>query len=252
MKQLQKKPVKGNEIVPFNGKAGLVEEPKGLKSKEHKGLPLITRSEYEKYYGTKSNNDVVATFNFVGYVEEEDGSIQYMDVTAVNGLRGIHVGIDGVRSYRDGMLNPPQGPEDVGEYDMYVTVPPEVQVAEGVMCRFDDCESVESFRKSEAKWSTQEGIQNEIDNCQSDTGWIVSRLRFRPKKDPDVRKRVTVLAMAINDYLKMGGGLDELSSFVSHAVSALMSMTKMPDPKTLLPEGNDARWERFMRDTFGG
>ncbi len=252
MKQLQKKPTKESGIVPFNGKAGLVEEPKGLKSKEHKGLPLITRAEYERYYGTQSNEDVVATFNFQGYVEEDDGSIQYMDVTAVNGLRGVHVGIDGVRSYSDGMLNPPQGPQDIGEYDMYVTVPPEVQKAEGVMCRDDSCRSVESFRQSEEKWSTQEEIQDEIDNWQSQKGWIVSRLMFEPKKDPDVRKRVTVLAMAINDYLKMGGGLDELSSFVSHAVSALMSMQKMPDPKTLLPEGNDAQWERFMRDIFGG
>lgn len=252
MKQLQKKPTKENGIVPFKGKAGLVEESKGLKSKEHKGLPLITRAEYEKYYGTKSNNDVVATFNFVGYVEEDDGSIQHMDVTAVNGLRGVHVGIDGVRSYSEGMLNPPQGPEDVGEYDMYVTVPPEVQKAEGVMCRNDSCQSIESFRKSEAKWSTPQEIQDEIDHWQSGKGWIVSRLRFEPKKDPDVRKRVTVLAMAINDFLKMGGGLDQLSLFVDQAASALMSMTKMPDPKTLLPEGNDARYERFMREIFGG
>jgi hypothetical protein len=214
-------------------------------AKMHNGFPVISEAEFNAGYRTQSDDDAVAVFNFRGYVERKDGTLTYADVTALNGLRkGVHVGIDGTSSYRGGQ-NGVTGPESIGEYVVYVTVPPEAQKAEGVLCRGDSCESVAHFREHESRYMEESDISEEVERYQSQEGWIVIRLTIEPRM-PGARDAISVLSVAISEYLRQGYPLDKLERFVRAAESHLRSRTAMPADGTLLEEGAEAAWQRFM------
>jgi hypothetical protein len=220
----------GKEDTSNSGKFGTTESPKclaeranGLKPKTHKGLPLLTREEFQNLYKTQSTDGVVRTFNFQGYVEDVNavGEIGYRDVLATNGLRnGIHVGIDGTFNYHDGMREL-KDPSEIGEYVVYVTVPPEAQKKERVICESDSCYSVQQKREQERfrlKFMEQEAweksVAEEIEEDQNREGWIVVRLSIDPKEDNQARKKVEIISLAITSYIEGNKPLEGLQEFI--------------------------------------
>jgi len=143
---------KPRQLQEKSGGFGTSESPKCIdearersaKAKRHRGLPVLTVSEFSGLYRTSSSDNVVRTFDFRGYVEKEDGGIMYVDVLAANILRGgIHIGINGITSYRnrDTRNDMMDGPEDVAEYDVYITIPGQTQRRGRVVCHMDTCMS---------------------------------------------------------------------------------------------------------------
>lgn len=231
----------------FRGGTGRIEDPfSGNGGKTHRGLPLLKMKEYKKFYGIQPEGDAAAMSDFVGYVEDFAGNIRYVDATAVNALvGGIHVGIDGLISHEDA-LSPPKGPEDVGEYVLYIVISPSVQKKLRVVCTGEnDCISAASFFEREKDIHTREEIENKLHYLQDKMGYIVTKLPFEPKTDPDARKRVTLLALAINQYLREESPLEELKAFVDAACSRLQSMSGLPDPMTVAEEDAGSLWEDF-------
>jgi|GEM_PF-6832315 hypothetical protein len=134
-----------------------------MKHQETKeGYPKLSFAEYRRMYETDIREfgaKSAATFDFQGYVSlpKEYGGPKdvFRDVLATNGILkddeqpGIHIGTDGVKSDRiDGKdMN---GPGEVREYIVYITIPGSLQKRLGIVCRNDSCHSIEQFRKKMA------------------------------------------------------------------------------------------------------
>jgi len=212
------------------------------------GLPLLSLAEFQALYKIDSVPGEVRTFDFQGYVEIEPGVYRYADVLATNGLRGgIHVGIDGTTSYYDfqgkwSMTNH----TDVREYDIYITIPPEVQKAEGVLCRGDSCISASQFREELNDLDPAEFEQKLDESRDLDGGWVVVRLIMDPQV-PGARDALRMLNLAITHYITKELPLDKLKDFIDGAESHIQSNTTMARPETLLEEDLDKFWERFTR-----
>ena len=230
---------------PMIPSKGMVEARRGLDTgKTHKGLPFISEAEYRAQYRTESTQDMTATFDFQGYVGFESGTIRYMDVLATNGLRGgIHVGIDGIDYYSD-QLSFAQGPSDIREYVVYVTIPLEVRMGEGLLCYNDECLTIAQYRKKLGDAYTEAEKLVEIDNTQRNNRWMVKRTGLTS------RDHVKVLALAINEYIRDGRPLQELEGFIHAAESHIKSNTEMARDETLLGENPQKAWERF-RENLG-
>jgi hypothetical protein len=197
-------------------------------SRLHNGLPVISEAEFNAGYDSKSDENEVRIFNFRGYVERADGTLRFTDVTALNGLRGgVHVGIDGVTSYWN-FGGKASGPSDVGEFVVYAIVPPATQKSEGVVCIFDSCYDVSEYREKESKYCNEKDVSKEIDKYQATSGYIVTRLTIDPRM-PGAREAISVLSIAISEYLKQGFPLDGLESFLRSAEERLISRSRMPD-----------------------
>ncbi len=187
----------------------------------HNGLPVIPAEEFDQGYSTRSTDETQAIFNFRGYVEKPDGELVFRDAAALNGLRGVHVGIDGTASYDEGGYGL-KGPEDVGEFVVYIKIPSAVQRAEGVVCLNDTCKSVAAYREKESRYDDQETITEDIRRRQEIDGYAVIRLTIDPRSEGG-RDAVGVLALAISEYLKSGQPLEGLESFIYDAEQALIS-----------------------------
>ncbi len=100
-----------------------------------------------------------------------------------------------------------KGPEDVGEYNMYIKVPGELQKKLGVVCMYDSCYTVENRLE-------RDHDQEEIDRDQSSMGWIVMRLAVDPKEDDQARIKVQFIHTQTVRFIERGGRLDRVSEFV--------------------------------------
>ncbi len=216
------------ENLPIKQDKNQVDENK--KMREHKGLPLLTREEFSKLYYTSSDENTSKTFNYQGYLEQKDGSIFYLDRIATNNVKtasnsnekGAHIGIDGIESYRNSIL-PLQDPSQVGEYNIYIKIPYEMQKQEGVVCRDDDCISVSKYiENAEGYGSNLNEILEEIDEKQRAEDYIVVRCSTSPEDLPDARDRILKLNEVIIDYFKKGYDLGSLSKFI-YAVDELLA-----------------------------
>ncbi|MEW6721663.1 MAG: hypothetical protein AB1324_00205 [Candidatus Micrarchaeota archaeon] len=237
----------GATSSPFG--TALAEAPRGAIAGQrlHNGLPVMSSTEYDSLYRSRSTESEVRIFDFTGYVEDKSGKLHFRDVLALNGLRGgVHVGIDGTSSYGEG-AHGLSGPSDVGEYVVYVTVPAATQKLEGVLCRADSCCSVADYRARESGFSSGPEIEEEIRKGQGEDGWIVDRLLIKPQ-EPGARDAIRVLALAISEYLKRGHPLEGLKGFIDAAESHLLSGTAMPDNGSLLYESPETAWQRFMEN----
>ncbi len=135
-----------------------------------------------------------------------------------------------------------RSPNDVGEYVVYITVPPEVQKKECVYCACDDCQAVPSSGEENDYPS-----EDDIENYQSEKGYIVSRLCTCPEDVEDARKVISILNVAITQYIERGKPLDKLRDFIYGAESHILSRTEYAHPDTLLEESPATFWDRFMR-----
>lgn len=166
-----------------------------LRAREtHKGLPVMDADEYQRFYGTDTANtgeEAFTTFDFQGFVRLPEGNLIYKDSMATNGLlkaeghEGIHVGTDGIVDYGAMMQNHKmQGPEEIGEYDIYITIPTELQKERGVVCQYDSCRSVIDYQES---WDADE---EEVREAQGrGEGWVVIRTSLNPKRDKGARQK---------------------------------------------------------------
>lgn len=255
VKGMKLSPDKAGSSLPVPlGSKPLAEGACGMKSgsRLHKGLPVITEEEYRTLYNSHSTETEARIFDFRGYVERNDGSLTFADVVALNGLRGgVHVGIDGTVSYSQGNYGL-DGPEKLGEYVVYVTVPAATQKAEGVLCINDSCHSVSDYTARESRYMSISDIEEDIARQQGKEGWIVARLDIDPQQ-PGARDALRVLGLAITEYLRRGGPLGGLKDFIYAAESHIMSNTSMPQDSTLLPESPELAWQRFVeRFSRGG
>ncbi|MFH0884808.1 MAG: hypothetical protein V1861_03800 [Candidatus Micrarchaeota archaeon] len=217
----------------------LAEGPAGQVSanRTHNGLPVISTEEYARNYNTQSTDSEVRIFDFRGYVEGADGSLRFRDVTTLNGLRGgIHVGINGTTDYWDGSHSV-RGPEDLGEFVMYVLVPSATQKKEGVMVSCDSCYNADEYRRNRAQLSSDECLSEEIALAQSKDGYIVTRLYIDPQ-EPGARDGIRILSLAISEYIKRGYPLDGLTNFVYAAEERILASGgsgKIPTIEELCP-----------------
>ena len=188
---------------------------KTIKPTTHKGLPLLSFEEFRSQYTSQSTDNTIKTFDFQGYVEMENGNIEYRDVTAMNGLRdGIHIGIDGTIDYHKGQTGLKK-PEQIEEYVVYITIPASVQKKEGVICKYGNCYSIEDYIKKWGEKEAKEDIKkaHSEDKLNSD-GYVVMRLDIDPKKTPNARKKISSLSHAFNEYLRQDYPLGKLYDFM--------------------------------------
>lgn len=197
--------------------------------KMHNGMLVMSESEFSRWYQTPSDDGTAKTFNFQGYVEDEEGRLHYQDVLATNGLRGgIHVGIDGTKSYREGKWDM-KGPEDIGEYVVYITIPGETQKAEGVVCKWDSCYGVADFKARETQFSRDDTLENDLREAEriikrspeGEDVWIVDRLGFEPKEDAYARDKVVALNTRRVHHLMTGGRLEDTQRVIGELEEVL-------------------------------
>ena len=196
--------------------------PNALKSVEtYNGMPVMSEDDYIRFYNTdaKAMQNVLegstTTFNFQGYVRTDDGNLYYRDAMATNGLlktdkhEGIHVGTDGIIDYNEMFGNHRmKEPEEVGEYDIYIKIPTEIQREKNVVCSCDSCETVESYKESFRV--NDEQIRSE----QSEQHYIVIRTGLDPKKDPYARQKIYLIHEAIVKHINDDGPLNEIADLV--------------------------------------
>ncbi len=214
-------------IVPDKPRLPAVPQQAIASTRTHNGLPLLTQAEFQQYYHMRSDDTMARTFIFQGYVENE-GGVVFADVIATTGVRGIHVGIDGVVAYH--APEQPANTSEVKEYVVYVTVPPEVQKKEGVVCQFDSCKSEHSFRHNESQYMDRKAVDEEVESLQSQTGWIVVRLPLEVQEG--TREQVRELSLAINRYLTTGGCLEGLEDFICEACDYIKT-NRTPESRRL-------------------
>ena len=203
-----------------------------VKGKETKnGMPLIDSEEYLRLYQTdirQLGEKNAVTFDFQGYVKEDregyDKGTFYRDAMATNGLlkeeghEGIHVGTDGIVDYSFLERNHKmKGPHEVGEYDIYITVPPELQKKLGVYCSGDSCRSLSEF----------DGSEDELKRIFNNGGWIVIRLMLEPHEDPLARQKAQIIHWAIIEYIEKGEPLHRIEKFVSKLEADLIDLDEM-------------------------
>lgn len=198
-------------------RGALSKEPAELTVLETRdGMPVISEAEYSRLY----NNDIraagaetSATFDFQGFVKTENGTF-YRDALATNGILkgenhpGIHVGTDGIVDYSEITRNRSmEGPNDVGEYDIYVTVPGALQQELRVYCMNDNCTAV-----ADAPYFVD---AEEIEQAQQDIGYIVIRTMLKPQDDSQARRKAELLQMAIVKHLEAGGSPANIMELVN-------------------------------------
>ena len=116
--------------------------------------------------------------------------------------------------------------DEVGEYNVYVTIPGVLQKELGVICRNDSCESIEEFKKTWGYEDDDEELQENIDRAhQSNKGWIVMRLSLDPTEDPLSREKVRFLHLSMVDFLEKGGSVVNLENMTRKLERELQSVT---------------------------
>lgn len=192
------------------------------------GLPVISAEDFSKFYSTDiraMGSESSTTFNFQGYVREtrpgRDQGVFYKDVLATNGILkdglqvGIHIGTDGVSSYRAGGREA-ESQSDIREYDIYITVPGALQKKLGIVCHHDSCMPRDVFKKHYADYSSQV-----IDSIQSEEGWIVYRSRLEPATDNLARIKAESLHQSLVAYIESGKPLDAIEEYIRNTEDML-------------------------------
>lgn len=210
----------------------LSEGPMGVKPRSHNGMPVITKEEYLALYNGQSDEKTVRTFNFQGYMEAKDGTLCYKDVIATNGLLGgIHVGIDGMKSYHS--CDGAKGPEDISEYVLFISVPARIQGERRVVCDGDsislETEYIENAGHGEDGRAHMGGIRDQ-------ENLVAVRLSAKPRKDAGAREKVFTLAMAVNNYVLAGHPLEHLKTFIYEVEDILED-----------PVATRARWDALIK-----
>lgn len=213
----------------------------GIEYIEHKnGFPVIRSEEYSRIYNTDIRalgDDGAATFNFRGYIREDRPGFQkgvfFKDALATNGIlksnghEGIHIGIDGVISY-DGPHDNHQmkGPEDIGEYVVYIEVPTELQRELEVVVSNDSCVSALSLSADEVEdlYAFQEQMAKDYKTPAS--SYIVVRLDLNPKKDKLARDKVVLIHTKIIQYIESGKPLYLLQDIIRNLEEDLKNISK--------------------------
>ncbi len=197
------------------------------------GMPVLGADEYWRIYETdmrKIDEAAVATFDFRGFVREDrEGYLKqgsyYRDALATNGIRkgdghdGIHVGTDGIVGYSDDNNHSMRGPNEVGEYVMYIRIPGAVQKELGVYCLRDSIHRVSDFDPTNERLS--------LDQIQASQQYVVIRLPLEPKEDPLARERAVALHTWVVGLLEKGDSrVAFLNNIVSEAANALNDMSQ--------------------------
>ena len=204
-------------------RSSALSERSGLDQKETKnGFPVMSAIDYGRLYDTdvrEAGQDAILTFNYRGYVRfdapDYEPGVYYKDSLATNGLlkdhdqRGIHVGTDGIVDYDALSENHRmRGPEDVREYDIYIEIPGKLQRKMSIVCRNDECFSLEEALQRGYDVEDIEEIWN------SDRGWIVMRTHLEPAADPFARAKAQLIHESIVKFIERGGELTMIESFV--------------------------------------
>ncbi|TSC59186.1 MAG: Uncharacterized protein Greene041619_22 [Candidatus Peregrinibacteria bacterium Greene0416_19] len=189
------------------------------------GLPVLTPEEFRTNYNTDQGINGIGsmtTFDFQGYVRTKDG-VHFKDVLATNGLlktetcKGIHVGTDGIVDYSAMTENRQmKGPQDVGEYDMYILVPGEIQRQTGCVCECDSCRRLDDFN----------GTKEELEKIYSGEGYIVIRMMLDPKEDPHARDKAAIIHDLIVHHIRAGKPLYEIESLQREWEGRLMGISE--------------------------
>jgi hypothetical protein len=244
----------GNEIAPISdristklAKAGqtgtALKQFTGLTHLEYKnGLPVISFEEYVKMYNTDIRalgDHGAATFNFQGYVrykQDDDTRESYKDSLATNGIlkgkdhNGIHVGTDGIVGYSDYEENRcMEGPEDVGEYDVYIRIPTALQREQLVVVDCDRCQPASEHDNPEAAYRRQEEVARKFKILCKDgipTSDIVIRLWANPRRDKLARRKAEIIHMKIVQHIETGKPLYEIRDMVSDLEDKLQNLSE--------------------------
>ncbi|MCR4311491.1 MAG: hypothetical protein NUV54_02940 [Candidatus Taylorbacteria bacterium] len=205
------------------------------------GLPIVSSEDYKRLYNTDiraRGEETALTFDFQGYVREDRDGYQkgeyFKDALATNGIRksetqkGIHVGIDGVDMFGENSRMESTG--DVGEYVMYVTLPPMFQEENGLICKYDDCMTVDDYKLQELddNPSTEElqDFMKRIKVIQEGKGYIVVRLSIDPSEDPHARAKVKIINNKIVKFLEDGGSPTKVTQMVRDLEDELGLLSK--------------------------
>jgi len=199
----------------------------------YRGLPLLDSEDCWRLYNTDvrvAGEDTSVTFDFQGYVRETRPEMinygtYYHDVMATNGIlkaeghNGVHVGTDGITNYSDyAGMHKMESPNEVGEYDIYITIPGDLQKQTSCVCDYDSCYSVSEYTE---KFNTD---QKEIDRLQNSKGFIVIRLRIEPKEDPLAREKVLTIHQAIVKWIENKKPLHQIKDMVHRLEEELMDL----------------------------
>lgn len=126
------------------------------------------------------------------------------------------MGTDGIVDYDEIDKNRRmQGPSEVGEYDVYITVPGALQKRLGVVCLLNSC-------MTEAEASRRRYSQSEVSQAhKQEKGWILMQLRLNPKMDSVARAKAEAIHATIVRFIQEGGELNRISALVSELEDTL-------------------------------
>ena len=191
--------------------------------------PMIRGEEYWKLYNSDSRvagDETTATFNFQGMVNEDREKYEkgefYKDAMATNGLlkakghEGVHVGTDGIISYR-AFLSSMKSAEDVGEYDVYIKIPWQLQKEMGCVCYSDSCFSADDFESK---------LYGDIDQVQKSEDYIVIRLSLEPKEDKLARKKALIIHQTIVKWIQEKRPFHQIKDMVHALQNKLMDLNE--------------------------
>jgi hypothetical protein len=173
---------------------------------------VITQNqEYSDLLNGKSVTPVeneIATFDYAGKVQLNDGEVVYKDSMRTHGIlkthahKGIYIGIDGITDYSNNRKM--QGPEDVGEYDIYINIPSELQKEKNCYVELDSCRAASEFQ----------GDPEDLQSIRDSEDYLVIRTGLDPKDDPKAREKIEIINKSIVNHIMKGGKLEEISELV--------------------------------------
>ena len=173
------------------------------------GLPVITGKQFEHLYNTDIRafgSHSAATFDFQGFVRDEGNVSQkvelaYRDVLATNGLlkggnhKGIHIGIDGIANYWQDKNNM-QSADEIREYDVYVSIPAEIQKKHGCFCRDDGIEPASGYDSSDDEPTVDDYYRTNKE------GSVLVRLMMDPHDDKYIRDKIRYINSKIIEFIE--------------------------------------------------
>ncbi len=181
----------------------------------------MSQEEFQQRYNIDNyahGEDKFATFDYQGMVHTRDGDVIFKDVMATNGLLksdgndGIHVGTDGIVGYSALSENHRmKGPQDVGEYDMYIKIPAAIQQATNSYTQYDQCFAASEF----------DGTPQELREMRENENYVVIRTNLNPHEDSLARQKMRIIHEGVITHIDNGGKLEQISELVSAMESRL-------------------------------
>ncbi|PIR03802.1 MAG: hypothetical protein COV59_03975 [Candidatus Magasanikbacteria bacterium CG11_big_fil_rev_8_21_14_0_20_39_34] len=193
------------------------------------GFPVVTEEEYHDIFRRdREDGDLIpqsSTGDFRGFVRNSKGELFFVDVVSTYVVRGSDIGGEGIRITTEGVPDykkpgrrlgdKMESVLDVDEYDVLVSIPPEIQRADRIVVHSNFSEGEKSFL------ATNENDAALLRSYQDQGAEVVYPLSIDPQTDPDAHDMARRVHQEIVRHVEGGGRLDQLPDFVGEQVKQL-------------------------------